>query len=312
MPVEYSIVIPVFNSADSLVELHHRLAEVFDRIAPQNYEIIFVDDASTDDSWRMLEQLRRRDRRVKLIQHARNFGQHRATLCGMKYSSGEFVVTLDDDLQHPPEEIPKLIEAMRANGETDVVLGAYDTKRHSLLRNLATSLIRRLTAFIFKVDRGLCLTSFRLIRRSMVDELTALRTPRPRIGHMLLTVTHRIVNVPVRHDARRHGRSGYTLRRLVSDALDNVLTNSSLPLQFVSYLGFGSALAAVVLALYYLYRYFFIGVSVKGWTTIILLQLFFFGALLFSFGIVGEYLIRIMRQLTESPRTVIRRKEGFD
>ncbi len=309
-PVEYTIIIPVYNASRSLEELCRRLLEVFVNIT-DDYEIILVDDASVDDSWSVMERFQCGDPHIKIIQHMRNFGQHRAILCGMAESSGEFVITMDDDLQHPPEEIPLLIETIRNDDLTDVVIGAYQTKCHSWLRNLGTKIIHWITSSIFQINRNLQFTSFRVLRRCVVDELSAINTPRPRIGHMILAVTRRIRNIPVRHEPRSHGKSGYTSRRLVSDALDNILSNSSLPLQLVSYLGFGCSIFSIILALYYLYRYFFIGVSITGWTTIIMLILFFSGVMLFSFGMVGEYLIRILRELRESPRSIIRRKVGF-
>lgn len=310
MPVKYSIIIPVYNSADSLKELNERLTDVLASIAA-DYEIILVDDASDDGSWTVMEHLHASDPRIKIVQHMRNFGQHRAVLSGMNESSGEFIITMDDDLQHPPEEIMHLIEAIQSEEQADVVIGAYQVKQHSWIRNLGTKIIHRFTSSIFHIDRGLQLTSFRIIRRCVVTELVSIHTPRPRIGHMILAVTNRIKNIPVRHESRRQGKSGYTPRRLVSDALDNILSNSSLPLQVVSYLGFGCSILSVILAIYYLYRYFFVGISITGWTTTIMLILFFSGVMLFSFGMVGEYLIRILRELRENPHSIIRKKVGL-
>jgi len=305
--IEYSIVIPVFKAAECLTELYERLTKVFQDIS-SNYEIILVDDASPDDSWKIMQHLQAKDPRVKIIQHMRNFGQHKAILCGLHHSKGNFVITMDDDLQHPPEEIPKLIKAIRSNDEIDTVIGAYAVKQHSWFRNLGTNVINAITSYVFSKDKNLKLTSFRIMRRSIVNELENTCYHNPRIGQLLLLITNRIINIPVAHHPQKHGRTSYTFRRLVSDALDNILSNSSLPLQIVSYLGFGSSLLSVVLSVYYLYRYFHVGISVPGWTTTILLLLFFFGVLFFSLGIVGEYLIRILREVQGSPRSIIRKK----
>jgi dolichol-phosphate mannosyltransferase/undecaprenyl-phosphate 4-deoxy-4-formamido-L-arabinose transferase len=281
---------------------------VFKKISP-HYEIIFVDDASPDDSWKILQQMRFKDHRVKIIQHTRNFGQHKATLCGLQYSKGDFVITMDDDLQHPPEEIPKLIETIKKNDEIDAVFASYESKQHSWFRNLGANAINAITSYVFIKNKGLKLTSFRIMRRPIVNELENARYHNPRIGQLLLRITHRITNVQVKHHPRKLGRSSYSFRRLVSDSLDNILSNSSLPLQIVSYVGFGSSLLSVVLSLYYLYKYLFVGIIVPGWTTIILLLLFFFGILFFSLGIVGEYLIRILREVQGFPKSIIRKKE---
>lgn len=306
--IEYSVVIPVFRSAECLSELHERLTKVFQDISP-NYEIILVDDASPDDSWRIMRQLRSQDHRVKIIQHMRNFGQHKALLCGLCHSKGDFIITMDDDLQHPPEEIPKLIAGMRDNDDIDVVIGTYELKQHSWFRNLGTNVINFITSYVFSKNRNLKLTSFRIMRKSVVNELVNIRTHSPRIGQILLLITNRIVNIPVAHHPRKQGRTGYTFSRLVSDALDNILSNSSLPLQIVCFMGFGCSLLSVALSIYYLYRYFLVGISIAGWTTTTLLLLFFFGVLFFSLGIVGEYLIRILREVQGSPRSIIRKKE---
>ena len=306
--VALSVVIPVYNAADCLQELYDRLTAVLEDISV-SYEIILVDDASPDDSWNVMRELHTRDPRVKIIQQMRNFGQHKAVLCGMQYAKGEFVITMDDDLQHPPEEVPKLVEAIRKDDKLDVVIGAYEVKQHAWFRNLGTSTINAVTSYVFNKDSDLKLTSFRAIRQCVVREVVKDRTDCPRIGQILLLTTGRIANVSVRHDPRERGRSGYTFRRLVSDALDNILSNSSFPLQVVSYMGFACSFLSVVLGVLYLCKYLFVGVKITGWTTIVLLLLFFFGLLFFSLGVVGEYLIRILREAKRTPRSVVRQDE---
>lgn len=306
--VEYSVVIPVYSSAESLPVLHERLATVMERISP-HYEIIFVDDASPDDAWTLIEQFRSEDSRVRAIQHMRNFGQQLAILSGLRHVRGQYVITMDDDLQHPPEEILKLVDAITRREDVDAVIGAYETKRHSWFRNVGSSALNRITSFIFRVDPGLQLTSFRIIRRVVVDEMLEITAQCTRISHLLLMTTNRLANVPVSHSPREHGRSGYGPGRLVSNALDTILTNSALPLQLMSLIGFGSSFVSFLVALYYLGRYLSVGISVPGWTSTILVLLFLGGALLFCFGVVGEYLIRILRELRGAPHCAIRKRE---
>lgn len=308
LSVEYSVVIPVYNAADNLLELYERLTAVFQGISPK-YEFLLVDDASTDDSWKIMQQLRGRDARVKIIQHARNFGQHRATHCGLRHSQGEYVITMDDDLQHPPEEIPKFVEVIRYRNEIDAVIGTYMSKHHSAWRNLCSLILNLADSHAFGKDIHLKLTSFRILRRATVREIAQLNIRNPRIGHLLLSVTDRIINITVAHHPRKHGRSGYSVHRLVSDALDNILSYSSLPLRIVSYVGFGSSILSFALGIYILIKYLAGAIAVQGWTTTILLLLFFFGVLLLCFGIVGEYLMRILRQVSEPPDSIIRKKE---
>ena len=305
--VEFSVVIPVYGSAESLPGLYELLQAVMEKISP-NYEIIFVDDASPDNTWEQIELLRATDPRVKAIQHMRNFGQQLAILTGLRHAQGHYVITMDDDLQHPPQEIPKLVDTITRNDDVDAVIGAYEIKHHSWFRNTGSRVLNNLTNRIFHADPRLQLTSFRIIRRDVVDEMLGFETRCTRISHLLLMTTTRVANIPVLHCPRQHGRSGYSLGRLISNALDTILTNSAFPLQSMSLVGFTSSLASFLIALYYLGRYWFIGISVPGWTSTILVLLFLGGIQLFCFGVVGEYLIRILRELRGSPRCSIRRR----
>lgn len=303
--VEYSVVIPVYRSAATLPQLESRLRAVFEA-ADLSYELVLVNDNSPDASWSVLRELHAQHPNVKVIDLARNFGQHPALLCGLAHAGGRFIVTMDDDLQHPPEEIPKLIEALRSNPDADAVIGSYEVKQHNWFRNLGTWVINWATSRVFCKDPGLKLTSFRIMRREVVLHLLRFSVDGPRVGQLLLMSTARIRNVAVRHAPRQVGRSGYTLARLIKDFLDNILGNSTLPLRFVVYLGFISSGSSFVLLLVYLIRYFAHGVSVPGWTTIILLLLFFFGLLFLTLGLIGEYLIRILRETRKAPLYAIR------
>jgi polyisoprenyl-phosphate glycosyltransferase len=305
---QYSVVIPVFNAAETLSELIARLTSVFES-KTSNYEIILVDDASPDNSWKVMRALRDKDRRVKIIRHMKNFGQHKAILCGLHCAKGDVIVTMDDDLQHPPEEIPNLLAALSGEEGADVAIGVYDVKRHSGFRNAGSRIVQAVTARILSRGTEVRLGSFRAMKREVVRELLAIRTHAPRVSPMLLQITDRIKNVRVRHEPRKVGRSGYNLRRLVSDSLDNILSHSALPLQVVSGIGFGSSLLSFAMSIHYLLKYLLVGISVRGWTSTILLLLFFFGVLLFSLGIVGEYLVRILREVQGTPRSIIREKE---
>ncbi len=306
--VTSSVVVPVYNSTRSVEELCHRLVQVFEETLHGAFEIILVDDASPNpETWPMLDRISEGEARVHAFQLMRNVGQHNALMTGIAQTQGEFVITLDDDLQHLPEEVPKLVNMMEESPELDVVLGAYISKQHSWYRNLGTKVLNLITNHVFAKKSDLQLTSFRLMRRPVVDALLETHYKKPRIGLILLQITDRIGNVPVQHDERRDGRSGYTLRGLVSDLLDNVLGTSALPLQLVSHLGFGCSGLSLLLGLYFFVIYLRGDIAVSGWTSIILLLLFFFGVLLLCFGIVGEYLIRIMREVQGPPRPMIRK-----
>ena len=306
----YSVVVPVYNSEKSLPILYERLSNVFDNVIKQPFELILVDDCSKDNSYKVIRQLIEKDPRVKAIQLSVNHGQQKAVLCGFRYVQGDYVVTMDDDLQHPPEQIPVLIDALEKDEDCDVVIGAYDTKQHNILRRFGSGLMNLSHNIIYKKPKDLHMTSFRLIRRYVIDNLNRISISQPTVGVLLLQTTKRIKNVQVHHDKRAYGKSGYDFKKLVKLFLRNVITNSDLPLLAVMYFGIFSLIASICLGLFFLIRYFVRGVSITGWTSSILLLLFFGGATLFSIGLIGRYLINIMLEAKKYPAYFIRQTDG--
>lgn len=304
---KYSIVVPVYNSEKSLKELYCRIQKVFDEIIQEEFELILVDDFSKDNSFVIMEQLHNQDERVVVIQLAKNCGQHPALLCGFNYVTGDYIITMDDDLQHPPEEIPKLIEAIKSSDSKDVIIGKYESKKHGLIRNLGTRLSNYVSYRCYGKPRDLELTSFRIMKKSVVNDLLKLNVDLPRIGNMLLQVNGRIDNVLVEHDERKYGKSGYTFGRLVKDLFNNILTNSSFPLMLVRDIGVGSLGISIILGLFILIRYFCQGTSIVGWTSLILLIVFYSGLLLFAVGVIGDYLMKILNEAKKMPKFYIRK-----
>jgi len=190
-----------------------------------------------------------------------------------------------------------------------VVIGKYTTKKHGPIRNFGTYLANRVSSSIFKKDPNLQLTSFRLMKRFVVQAMLKMQVDFPRVGHLLLLVSNRIGNVVVEHDSRKYGQSGYTFKRLVKDFLGNILTNSSFPLIVVRDIGIGSFIVSIFLGIYYLVRYLLFGVSIQGFTTLVLLVLAYSGLILLGIGIVGEYLIRILNEAKKIPNYAVRQWE---
>lgn len=308
--VDISVVVPVYNSAETLQELHSRISTVLSNSSKQ-YELVLVNDGSRDESWRRLQEIADQDSRVVAIDLARNFGQNNALMCGFQHCRGELVVTMDDDLQHPPEEINTLLQAIES-GDDDVVIGRYRTKKHSLFRNAGSQLTHRISQVILRVPKDLALTSFRVMRRWVVDELLRFKTHNPRVGLMLFSVTTRQVNVDVDHHSRPRGRSTYTVRSLVRNFMDELVNYSALPLRIASYFGFLSAFVSFSLGVFYTVRFLMGLTGVSGFTTIVLLISFVCGLLLMTMGIVGEYLIRIVRAAEYRPQFVVRQLRASD
>ena len=305
----YSVVVPVYNSEHTLYELYERVSKVFDETLHEEFEMILVDDGSKDHSYEVMEELHDKDNRVKIIQQARNFGQHPALLCGFKYVKGDFIITMDDDLQHPPEEIPKLVKVMNERDDVDVIIAKYEGRQHNIIRRMGTWVSVYATSKMLKKPRDLEITSFRLIRRFIVDAIVKMDVHLPQIGNLLVQTSNRIINVPVHHDARKYGKSGYSFKRLAKDLIYDITTNSAFPLIVVRDLGITSFVISVVLALFYLIRYFAYGVSVEGWTTLVLFMLAYNGVILLSVGIIGEYLMHILDEAKKMPNYVERRKK---
>lgn len=301
---KYSVVIPVYNSAKLLEELHSRLCAVMDGLNSP-YEILLINDASADDSLAVLKRIQQRHSNVIVIDLMRNFGQHNAVLCGLSLAAGSYVVTMDDDLQHPPEEIPKLVGAMESR-DVDVVIGRYTLKRHSPYRNLGSWVVKRMSRYTLGLPPNLELNSFRIMKRQVAQGVVDSAGPRPRVGLIIFQITDRIVNVDVEHHPRGDGRSGYRPHRLIANAIDNVVSYSALPLRLLAYGGFLATGTAVALAVLYLVKYLMGGIGVTGFTTLVLLLLFFMGLTMCSFGIVGEYLIRIVWAAERRPSFVVR------
>lgn len=294
-PPEYSVVIPVFNSRDIVGETIRQTASFFESRG-LSYEIIAVNDGSRDGSWPVLEELARDNPCVVAIDLLRNAGQHNANLCGFRASRGTWLVTMDDDLQNPPEEISKLIE--KASEGYDLVLGRFIEKRHAGYRRLGSRLVRLINQRIFGQEKDLVLSNFRLMHRDVVDRICAYRGPFPYIPGLCLRFSGKRANATVEHHPRSVGQSNYNWRRILS-LLSTILFNySSFPLRLVAALGLVTAAGSLLLGLYFLAEGLLGGARVPGWTTIVVMLAFFNGVTMLMLAMLGEYVVRIINQLT--------------
>ena len=305
----YSVVVPVYNSEHTLEALHERLCAVFDQVLKQDFELILVDDGSKDGSYALMQRLHALDSRVSIVQLARNFGQPAAILCGFARVSGDFVITMDDDLQHRPESIPDMIRAMQENDDVDVVLASYQHRKHNAFRRLGTRAAQIATSHMMGTPPDLDMTSFRLMRRFIVDAVLKEDVYHPQIGNLLLQVSNRIINVPVEHDERAYGKSGYSSRRLIRDLIFDVTTHSAFPMAVVRNIGILGVCVDVILAIIFLIRYLVRGNTVEGWTSLMLIMLMGFSLVLISLGVMGMYLLNILNQSKTLPQYVVRREE---
>lgn len=293
-----SLVIPVYRSAESLAELHRRIVEVF-ADSGRDFEIVFVEDCGPDDSWAVIRQLAIGDPRVRGFRMSRNFGQHNALLCGIRQARGDIVVTLDDDLQHPPEEIPKLL-AKLAEG-SDVVYGSPERQQHGLLRDLASLMTKIALENSMGAANARQVSAFRAFRTRLREAFNDYRSPTVNIDVLLTWATTRFTAIKVRHDARRLGVSGYTPRKLVRHALNMMTGFSTRPLQLASLMGFVFALFGLAVLGYVLIRWMLHGSAVPGFAFLASIIAIFSGAQLLALGIIGEYLARMHLRAMERP-----------
>ena len=301
--LELSVVVPVYNSQATIPVLLERLTQALGQLTP-HYEIILVEDGGPDGSWQAIEQQRQRYREhLVAVQLMSNFGQHNALMCGLALARGRFVVTMDDDLQNPPEEIGRMLERIREGG-FDLVYGVAKDRQHASWRNLGAAVVWRFYRTVFR--NPITPTSFRVMRRQLVQSIRFYDLNFTYLDGLLAWCTKRIGAVEVQHHARAEGRSGYSLRKLLLLAL-NLYTNFSLlPLQMVSLLGFATALSGFGAGLFYLVQYFAHHIDVPGYASTITAILILGGAQLLALGVIGEYLGRLHLNVNRKPQYVVR------
>lgn len=304
-----SVVVPVYRSGAWLGDLTRAIAGA---LPPHctDYEIILVDDCSPDDTWEVVAALARADPRLKGLHLMYNEGQTRATLCGLAHASGDVVVTMDDDFQHAPDEMQKLLAALREHPEIDCVLGCFEEKHHRLYRNLGSRLVHRINERAFRLPPGVTSSGFRALRRPIVDAILAYRSLNPALPVLIFGSTRRVMSIPVNHAVRRGGRSNYTLAKQFRLAFDDICNATLAPLRAVSALGLGACGLSVLLAVYYGVEFARGNIRQPGFVTIVLLLIFFSGTILLALGIIGEYLARVLREVSRRPLYTVRESAG--
>jgi len=301
MPV--SVVVPVYNSEHSLEELARRLHPVLES-HDDDYELILVNDASRDGSWDVICQLAGRHRWISGINLMRNFGQHNALLCGIRVARFGVVVTIDDDLQNPPEEIPVVLDELEKG--FDVIYGTPQREQHGLWRDVASRITKLALESAMGADTARKVSAFRAFRTPLRDAFESYRGPFVSIDVLLSWATTRFAAVEVRHEPRHIGESNYTFRKLVRHALNMVTGFSALPLQCASLVGFAFTLFGLAVLAFVIGRYAIYGGGVPGFPFLASVIAIFSGAQLFALGIIGEYLARMHFRMMDRPQYAVR------
>jgi undecaprenyl-phosphate 4-deoxy-4-formamido-L-arabinose transferase len=298
-----SIVVPVYNSDPMLPEFVKRLQAVLVELASE-YELVLVNDGSRDQSWQTIQRLTKEYAWVRGINLMRNYGQHNALLCGIRAARFEYLVNMDDDLQHPPEEIPKLLAKLREGFE--VVYGYPEHERHGFLRDIASGLTKLALQKSMGAETARHLSAFRAFRTQARDAFAGYHSPFVSIDVVLTWATTRFTAVQVRHDPRKIGVSNYTFRMLFRHAMNMMTGFSILPLQMANLMGFLCTGFGAAILVYVVGRYFIFGTSVQGFTFLASIIAIFSGAQLLALGIIGEYLARMHFRMMERPTYTVR------
>lgn len=298
-----SVVIPVYNSEHSLEQLIQRLSSQLPDLFAQ-FEVILVNDGSRDNSWQVAEQLARKHDWVQAINLLRNYGQHNAILCGIRMAKYEIIVTMDDDLQHPPEEIHKLIAELSKGYE--VAYGYPQNETHGFLRDFASQMTKLALQNTMGAETARHVGPFRAFRTRIREAFVNYQNSYVNIDVLLTWGTTRFIAIPVQHATRQVGQSNYSFRKLTVHALNMITGFSVIPLQIASLMGFSFAIFGILVLAYVVGRYLIQGGSVPGFPFLASTIAIFSGVQLFALGIIGEYLARMHFRLLDRPPYVVR------
>ena len=297
-----SIVVPLYNSASTLPMLIEGLCAI---TTDGGTELVLVNDGSRDateaTALNLIETCRVP---VTFISLSRNFGEHNAVMAGLRAATGDFVITMDDDMQNPPSEVPKLLHVAQSE-KRDVVYTTYNEKKHARWRNWGSWLTNVFADWSIDKPRGLYLSSFRCLSRFVVNEIAKSSNPYPYIDALIFQVTQNVGIVAVRHDERPSGRSGYTLRALLRLWMSMLINASVMPLRIATLMGIATSVLGFVSFVGVLINHY-IKEEPLGWGSLMAALLIFSGTQLLLLGIVGEYIGRIYLRVSEKPQSVVR------
>lgn len=294
---KYSIVIPVFNSEKIVSDTVDRVSEVFTEHG-LDHEIILVNDGSSDSSWEVISEKARTTPCVVALDMLKNYGQHHANLAGMREATGDYVITMDDDLQNPPDQALLLIdEAMTGK---DLVFGRFERKQAAGYRRIGSSMISMINRRIFGQPTDLAVSNYRILRRDVVDRICASQTAHPYITGQALQYSRHRSHVTVRHEPRPVGKSNYSMVRILRLVLTILFSYSSYPLRFAALVGFAISGLSLLLGAYYLLQGLFGDTHVQGWTTTVVLLSVFNGFTIALLSMLGEYVVRTLNAVSSA------------
>lgn len=296
METDYSIIVPVYGSENALEQLHSSIVSFFQN--KYSYEIIYVDDASTDNSWEVLKKIKSTAADTTIIRLSKNFGQHAATICGFKYSKGKFVISIDDDLEVHPDQIQKLIDNQKKL-DSDLVYGVYKKQGRTAFRGLFTG-IYKLMAKLEGPQKGEG-SSFRMLKQHLAKKLASNHKQFVFIDELCLWYTKKIQFIAVTENPGYIEKKRYKVGGLLKMASNIIMFSSSIPLKAVTYIGIILATSNFLVGIYYIIRKFFFKTEVEGYTSLIVSILFSTGLIVLSLGVIALYISQILKSINNSP-----------
>lgn len=296
MSINYSIVIPVYGSENALEKVHQSLVSFFEN--KYSYEIIFVDDASTDNSWEVLKKIKQTSAHTTIIRLSKNFGQHGATVCGFKHAKGDFIITIDDDLEVHPKEIQKLIDNQKTTN-ADLVYGLYKKQNQPFFRGIFSGAYKLLSKLEGpQKGKG---SSFRLIKKSLTEKLVHNHKQFVFIDELCLWYTKKLAFVDVEANPEFILKQRYKMVGLFKLTSTIIMFSSTLPLKLVTYIGFSLAAINFIIGIFFLIKKFYLKIEVEGYTSLIVSILFSTGIIIFCIGIVAQYISQVLKALNNAP-----------
>lgn len=301
-----SFVIPIYNSQHTIMNLITRIEDtVTDLDEDYSFEIILVNDSSSDCSLETCKSICRQKKYVKLINFTKNFGQHSAILAGFRHAKGDYTVVMDDDLQIPPEETKKLLHKLISESY-DVVYAKFEQKKHSSFRNIGSRINNLMATYLIDKPTNVSLASFFIARKVIIQEAIRYDNPFPYIGGLILRTTRNIGNELVIHNERQWGQSNYTFKKLVKLWINGFTNFSIRPLRIFTFLGILISIFSFLSILLIVIKKFLNPEIQMGWTSLMSTIIFFGGMQLIGIGFLGEYIGRIFLSLNKSPQYVIK------
>ncbi len=297
-----SVVIPVYGCAECLPELYKELSATLSKIT-EDFEIIMVNDGSPDNSWEIIKRLAREDSRLRGINLSRNFGQHHAITAGLDYAWGEWVVVMDCDLQDQPKEIIKFYETAKQG--YDMVVGLRTRRQDNLIRRLASRLFYKIFGYLTDTKIDHRIGNFGIYSRKVIESIKLLREQNRSFVLSALWVGFRRKEIEIEHGSRLYGKSSYNFRRMFRLAFDSMVAHSNKPLSLIVRLGFTLSILSLIYAGWLVIRYLLWGVSVIGWTSLMVSIYFTAGLIIGTLGIVGLYLGKVFNEVKGRPLYIV-------